>query len=72
MTIPSANFYSSLLITAELGEIDWFVNTKQVVSYAGLDPDVRKLGDSQTVGSISKHGYGDLRWIPIHCTIVVL
>jgi transposase len=61
MTIPGVTFYSSLLITSEIGEIDRFNEANQVVSYAGLDPVVRDSGDSRTEGSISKRGSGDLR-----------
>ncbi len=67
MTIPGVSFYSSLLITAEIGEIDRFDEAKEVVSYAGLDPVVRESGDSRTEGSISKRGSGDLRWILVQC-----
>ena len=67
MTIPGVSFYSSLLITAELGEIERFDEDKQVVSYAGLDPVVRESGDSRTEGGISKRGSGNLRWILVQC-----
>lgn len=67
MTIPGVSFYSSLLITSELGEIDRFDEAKEVVSYAGLNPVVRESGDSRTEGSISKRGSGDLRWILVQC-----
>ncbi|MWV39620.1 IS110 family transposase [Natrialba sp. INN-245] len=67
MTIPGVSFYSSLLITAELGEIDRFDRDTQVVSYAGLDPVVRESGDSRTEGGISKRGSGNLRWILVQC-----
>jgi len=67
MTIPGVSFYSSLLITSEIGEIDRFDKAKQVVSYAGLDPVVRESGDSRTEGSISKRGSGDLRWVLVQC-----
>ncbi len=61
MTIPGVSFYSSLLITSEIGEIDRFDEANQVVSYTGLDPVVRESGDLQTDGSTSKRGSGDLR-----------
>jgi transposase len=67
MTIPGVSFYSSLLITAEIGEIDRFDRAEEVVSYAGLDPVVRESGDSRTEGGISKRGSGDLRWILVQC-----
>ena len=67
MTTPGVSFYSSLLITSEIGEIDRFDEANQVVSYVGLDPVVRESGDSRTEGSTSKRGSGDLRWILVQC-----
>ena len=67
MTIPGVSFYSSLLITAELGEIERFDEADQAISYAGLDPVVRESGNSRTEGGISKQGSGDLRWILVQC-----
>lgn len=67
MTIPGVSFYSSLLITSEIGEIERFERAEEVVSYAGLNPVVRESGDSRTEGGISKRGSGDLRWILVQC-----
>lgn len=67
MTIPGVSYYSALLITAEIGELDRFDTAKQVVSYAGLDPVVRESGDSRTEGAISKHGNKHLRTILYQC-----
>lgn len=53
MTIPGISYYSSLLTTAEIGEIDRFPNAKKLVSYAGLDPTVRQSGDRELRGGIS-------------------
>lgn len=70
MSIPGVSFYSSLLITSELGEIERFDRDKEVVSYAGLDPVVRESGDSRTEGRISKRGSARLRSILVQCTKV--
>ena len=67
MTIPGVSFYSSLLITAELGEIERCDEVEQAVGYAGLDPTVRESPDSRTGGGISRRGSGDLRWILVQC-----
>lgn len=67
MTIPGVSYYSSLLIYAEIGEIDRFDEAKQVVSYAGLNPVIRESGDSRFEGGISKKGSGKLRWILVQC-----
>jgi transposase len=67
MTIPGVSYYSALLITAEIGEIERFDEAKEVVSYAGLNPVIRESGDSRTEGGISKHGSKHLRWILVQC-----
>ena len=67
MTIPGVSFYSLLLITVELGEIERFDEADQAVSYAGLGPVVRESGDSRTEDGISKRDSGDLRWILVQC-----
>lgn len=72
MTIPGVSFYSSLLITAEIGEVDRFDRDKELVSYAGLDPVVRESADSRTEGSISKQGNSRLRSILVQCARVAV
>jgi transposase len=63
MTIPGISYYSSLLIYAELGDVDRFDSHKNVVSYVGLNPTIRESGDSRIEGGISKRGSGRVRWI---------
>ena len=72
MTIPGVSYYSSLLIHAEIGEIDRFDEAKQVVSYAGMNPVIRESGDSRFEGGISKKGSGKLRWILVQCSYVAV
>ena len=67
MTIPSVSYFSALLITAEIGEIDRFADAKKLVSYAGLDPSVRQSGETERRGGITKQGSADLRWILVQC-----
>ena len=63
MTIPGVSYFTVLTIYAELGEIDRFDGDKEVVSYVGLNPVIRKLGDSRIEGNISKRGSGRVRWL---------
>ncbi|MDR5657733.1 IS110 family transposase [Halodesulfurarchaeum sp. HSR-GB] len=72
MTIPGVSFYSSVLIVGEIGEIDRFDRSAELVSYAGLDPVVRESGDSRTEGGISKEGSKPLRWILVQCANVAV
>lgn len=67
ITIPGVSCYSSVLIVSELGEIDRFDRSAEVVRYAGLDPTVRESGSSRKEGGISKQGSPDLRWILVQC-----
>ena len=67
MSAPGVAAYSSVMILSELGEVDRFDRSSEVVSYAGLDPVVRESGDSRTEHGISKEGNGYLRWILVQC-----
>jgi len=72
MTIPGVSYYSALMIYAEVGEIERFDRAKEVVSYAGLNPEIRESGDSRIEGEISKRGSGRLRWILVQCAHVAV
>ncbi|WP_207890128.1 transposase, partial [Natrarchaeobius chitinivorans] len=72
MTIPGVSYFTSLLITSELGEIDRFSSAKKVISYAGLDPSIRQSGDKEVRGGISKEGSAPLRWALVQCANVAV
>lgn len=55
------SFYSSVLMTEEIGEIDHFDRNEELVSYAGLDPVTRESGETRHEGGISKAGRSALR-----------
>jgi transposase len=63
MSIPGVSYFTALTIYAELGNISWFDGDKAVVSYVGLNPEIRESGDSRIDGSISKRGSGRVRWL---------
>lgn len=63
MTIPGIAHYSTLVIYAEIGEIDRFDRAKEMVRYVGLNPVMRESGDSRFEDGISKKGSGKVRWI---------
>jgi transposase len=67
MDAPGVAAFSSMVITAELGDVSRFAGQKAVVSYAGLAPSVRQSGDTQTEGSITKQGSSYLRWVLFEC-----
>lgn len=63
MTVPGISYYSALMITAEIGDIRRFNSSKQLTSYAGLNPSVYQSGNKCVNGHISKQGNRNLRWI---------
>lgn len=61
------SYYSSLMITGEIGDIRRFKKAKYLISYAGLSPSVSQSGEKCYLGPISKQGSKNLRWILIQC-----
>ena len=72
MTIPGVSFFSSVLIVGEIGEIERFDRSEELVSYAGLDPVTRESGEKRQEGGISKQGRSALRWILVQCANVAV
>jgi transposase len=66
-THAGISYYSSLMITGEIGDIRRFKKAKKLVSYAGLSPSVSQSGEKCYIGPISKQGSKNLRWILIQC-----
>ena len=65
MTIPGINFYSALMIKAEIGDIERFANANKLCSYAGLIPSTYASADKIRTGRITKRGSKWLRKILI-------
>lgn len=72
MTIPGISYYSALMIAAELGDIRRFDGSRQVVSYAGLNPSIYQSGNTLRTGHISKQGNRNLRWILVQVAHVAV
>jgi transposase len=68
MTIPGISYYSALLISSEIGEIDRFSDSSSLVAYAGLSPSTHSSGGTTRHGHITKQGSPHLRWILNQCT----
>jgi len=49
------------VLRAELGEVDRFVHTDQVVAYAGMDVKIRESGQWKGKAKLSKQGSGSTR-----------
>jgi transposase len=72
MTIPGVGYFSSLAISAEIGDISRFGDAEKLCSYAGLVPSVHQSGTTRRYGRITKQGSGLLRWVLLECVWVHL
>jgi len=66
-SIPGISTFSALVILAEIGDVNRFLDEKKIFSYAGLVPSVHKSGDKAYYGHITKQGSKYLRWILVEC-----
>ena len=56
MTIPGIGYYSALLISSEIGDINRFPDSHHLCSYAGLTPSTHCSGGVRYRGSMTKGG----------------
>jgi transposase len=63
MSVPGIKFTAAITILAEVGNYNDFKDGDQLACYAGLTPDVRRSGEKNIIGKITKHGPKGLRWI---------
>lgn len=55
-THPGVGRLTALTVAATLGDVSRFNNTRQAVSFVGLDPLDGSTGEKRRIGKISKHG----------------
>lgn len=55
-THPGIGYLTALAVTATLGDASRFSNTREVVSFIGLDPLDKSTGEKHRIGKISKRG----------------
>ena len=67
MTIPGVGYYSALLISSEIGDIERFPDSHHLCSYAGLTPSTHSSGGVTYHGSMTRSGSKYLRWILVEC-----
>ena len=72
LTIPGVGETTAATVLAEVGEIERFDRDKELVSYAGLDPEVHQSGDTEIRGSISKEGSAPPRWTLVQSALVAV
>lgn len=65
MGFTGIDFYSGMLLLAEIGDIKRFSSPKKLVAYAGLAPGIRSSAGKTIRGHITKEGNKYLRWILI-------
>jgi transposase len=59
--VPEFGVKTVAVLRAELGEVERFQRSDQVVAYAGLDVTVRESGKWKGQRKLSKRGSGELR-----------
>ena len=69
LDIHGIGLFSSLLIVAELGEVERFRTAKQVGAYSGLTSRVHQSGGHCYQGSITRQGSPWLRWILVQAAM---
>lgn len=63
MSIPGIGFKLALIIYSEIGDIERFKDSSQLIAFAGLDPKVKKSGSSvSSTGKLTKRGSPRLRY----------
>jgi transposase len=67
MSIPGVGYYSALLISGEIGDINRFPDSHHLCSYAGLTPSTRSSGGITYHGPMTRAGSKYLRWILTEC-----
>ena len=60
-SVPEFGAKTVAVLRAELGEVERFQRSEQVVAYAGLDVTVRESGKYKGQRKLSKRGSGELR-----------
>jgi transposase len=65
MGFTGIDYYSAMLLLAEIGDIKRFSSPKKLVAYAGLAPGMRSSAGKTIRGHITKEGNKYLRWILI-------
>ena len=68
MTIPGVGYFSALLILSEVGDVNRFVDSAHLCSYAGLTPSTHSSGGVTYHGHITKTGSKYQRWVLTECT----
>lgn len=69
MEHPGVGPVTALAFVATIGPIRRFRNSKQLVSYLGLNPREHSSGGKQRLGSISKQGNSMVRFLLVEAAL---
>jgi transposase len=62
MSMTGIDYFSAMLITSEIGDINRFSSPQKLISWAGLCPSVHQSGSTLYMGKM-KDGNKKIRWI---------
>ena len=66
-TMPGIGNYSAQVLMSEMGDINRFPSPKKLCNYAGIIPSQNQSADKEHMGSITKQGSKNIRWILTQC-----
>lgn len=66
-SIPGIGYYSALLISSTIGDINRFPDSHHLCAYAGLVPTTYSSGGTTYHGRITRTGSRYLRWVLAEC-----
>jgi transposase len=72
LQIRGLSALTAIVLLAEIGDIAWFENSKQLAAYAGLATSVRQSGATDRHGKITKQGRKRLRTIAIRTVLAMV
>lgn len=72
ISTPGVSYFSGLLIVSFIDGVERFGSAEQLVSYAGLAPRIYQSGERTILGSISKQGMKEMRWVLTQCAWVAV
>ena len=68
-TIPGVGYFSALVISSMIGDIERFNRSDDLCSYAGLVPSVRSSAGTVHHGRITHRGDALMRWVLTECVL---
>jgi transposase len=72
LQVHGLNLLSAISLLAEVGDIEWFDTSKQLVSYAGLATSTRQSNETTRHGGVTKRGRKRLRTVCIQAVLAMV